>query len=110
MQRPLLRTYAYNILIMPSTTITTAAVFISIMLLFHYCYCYKTVTTNKLLRASLFQGAGELQTHLLRHTNILWLPLCRINKFGFYSLEDYCDRLYLSVITYPFLKLHSHLE
>jgi hypothetical protein len=25
-----------------------------------------------------------LTTHLLRLINILWLPLCRINKFGFY--------------------------
>jgi hypothetical protein len=63
-----------------------------------YCYClyftivvtisllpqYKTVATDKLLQASLFPGAAELTTHLLRLTNILWLPLCRINKFGFY--------------------------
>lgn len=44
----------------------------------------KTVTTDKLLRASLFSGAGELTTHLLKLINIIWLPLCRINKFGFY--------------------------
>ena len=83
MQRPFIHPYAYSILILLSTTIT-AAVFISLLLLFHYCYCYKTVTTDKLLRASLFPGAAELTTHLLRLINILWLPLCRINKFGFY--------------------------
>jgi hypothetical protein len=32
--------------------------------------------------ARLFPGAAELTTHLLRLTHILWLPLCRINKFG----------------------------
>jgi hypothetical protein len=50
----------------------------------YYCHHYKTVATDKPLRASLFPGAAELTTHLLRLINILWLPLCRINKFGFY--------------------------
>ena len=83
MQRPFIRPYAYSILILLSTTFTTA-VFISLLLLFHYCCCYKTVTTDKLLGTSPLSGAGELTTHLLRLKNILWLPLCRINKFGFY--------------------------
>jgi hypothetical protein len=66
-------------------TIDTATVFILLLLLlFHYCYYYKTVATDKPLRASLFPGAAELTTHLLRLINIFWLPLCRINKFGFY--------------------------
>jgi hypothetical protein len=66
-------------------TIVTTAIFILLLLLsFCYCYYYKTVTTDKLLQASLFPGAAELTTHLLRLINILWLPLCRINKFGFY--------------------------
>jgi hypothetical protein len=54
------------------------------MLLFHYYHHYKTVTIDKPLRASLFPGAAELTTHLLRLINKLWLPLCRINKFGLY--------------------------
>jgi hypothetical protein len=66
-------------------TIDTVTVFILLLLLlFHYCHYYKTVATDKLMRASLFPGAAELTTHLLRLINILWLPLCRINKFGFY--------------------------
>src|SRR4051794_20937186 len=77
-------------------TITTA-VFTSLLLLFHYCYFHKTLTTDKLLRARLLSGAAELTTHLLRLISILWLPLCRINK-GFTSLEDYGDPLYLWVI------------
>ena len=81
MQRPFIHPYAYSILILMSTTIITAA-FILLLLLFHYCY--KTVATDKLCRASLLPGAAELTNHLSRLINILWLPLCRINKFGFY--------------------------
>jgi hypothetical protein len=66
-------------------TIVTIAVFILLLLLlFCYYHYYKTVATDKLLRASLFPGAAELTTHLSRLINILWLPFCRINKFGFY--------------------------
>jgi hypothetical protein len=66
-------------------TIATITVFtLLLLLLFYYCHHYKTVATDKLLRASLFPGAAELTNHLLRLINILWLPLCRINKFGFY--------------------------
>jgi hypothetical protein len=66
-------------------TIATITTFILLLLLlFCYYHHYKTVATDKPLRASLFPGAAELTTHLLRLINILWLPLCRINKFGFY--------------------------
>jgi hypothetical protein len=66
-------------------TIDTVTVFtLLLLLLFYYCHHYKTVATDKPLRASLFPGAAELTTHLLRFINILWLPLCQINKFGFY--------------------------
>src|SRR3954470_7259962 len=79
------------------TTITTA-VFIPLLLLFYYCYFYKTVATDKPLRARLLSGAIELTTHLLRLITILWLPLCRINKLGFTTLEDCGDPIYLWVI------------
>jgi hypothetical protein len=66
-------------------TIDTVIIFtLLLLLLFYYCYHYKTVATDKPLRASLFPGAAELTTHLLRLINILWLSLCRINKLGFY--------------------------
>jgi hypothetical protein len=42
--------------------------------LFYYYHYYKTVATDKLLRASLFPGVAELTTHHLRLINILWLP------------------------------------
>ena len=83
MQRPFIHPYAYSILNLLFTSITTA-VFILLLLLFHYCYCHKTVATDKLCRASLFPGAAELTIHLSGLINILCLPLCQINKFGFY--------------------------
>ena len=62
----------------------TAAVFVTLLLLLlcYYC-CYITVATDNLCRGSLLSGAAELTIHLLRLIFILWLPLCRINKFGF---------------------------
>src|SRR3954452_1967799 len=72
--------------------------FTSVLLLFYYCYFHKTIATDKLLRARLLSGAAELTTHLLRLISILWLPLCRINKLSFTSLEDCGDPIYLWVI------------
>jgi hypothetical protein len=66
------------------TIATIIAFILLLLLLFHYYHHYKTVATDKPLRASLFPGAAELTTHLLKLINILWLPLYRINKFGFY--------------------------
>jgi hypothetical protein len=66
------------------TIATIIAVILLLLLLFHYYHHYKTVVTDKPLRARLFPSVAELTTHLLRLINILWLPLCQINKFGFY--------------------------
>src|SRR3954464_939983 len=60
------------------------AVFILLLLLFYYCHCYKTVATDKLLRSSLFPGAADLKNQPSKLIFILWLPLCRINKFWLY--------------------------
>jgi hypothetical protein len=95
-------------------TIATITIFtLLFLLLFYYYHHYKIVATDKPLRASLFPGAAELITHLLRLINILWLPLCRINKFGFYfprrllrspilvghqlSTQDLCSGFHLGV-------------
>ena len=77
-------------------------------LLFH-CYCYnyyknpkKTIFTfatvtiiiipllllNTLLQILSYPGVVELTTQLLILENILWLPLCRINKFGLNTLPS----------------------
>ena len=58
--------------------IAITAVVLLLLLLLYYCYFHITPV------ASAFPGAAELTTHLSRLINILWLPLCRINKFGFY--------------------------
>jgi hypothetical protein len=51
----------------PTVTIAIIPVFtLLLLLLFYYCHHYKTIATNKPLRASLFPGAAELTTHLLR--------------------------------------------
>jgi hypothetical protein len=86
----------YSIILVTIATIT--ALILLLLLLFHYYHHYKTVATDKPLRASLFPGAAELTTHLLRLINILWLPCVESINLGFTSLEDYCDPLYLWVI------------
>jgi hypothetical protein len=63
MQCPFIHPYAYNILILLFTIITIAIFILLLLLLFYYCYYYKAVTTDKLLRASLFPGAAELTTY-----------------------------------------------
>ena len=60
----------------------TIAFFILLLLLLFYCCHQITVTTDKLRQKKSFSGVVELTNQLLRLINILWLPLCRINKLG----------------------------
>ena len=73
--------------ILPPTSITftgTITTTVLLLLLFSYYYCCcLIVNTNKLCQARYSSGAAELTTLLLRLINILWLPLCRINKLGY---------------------------
>jgi hypothetical protein len=56
----------------PTITIAIIPIFtLLLLLLFYYYHHYKTVATNKPLRASLFPGVAKLTTHLLRLINIL---------------------------------------
>ena len=56
------------------------------------CYCYHyyhtTLLLNTLLYILSYPGVVELTTQLLILKNILWLPLCRINKFGLNTLPS----------------------
>jgi hypothetical protein len=70
-------------LILLFTIDTVTVIILLLLLLFYYYHHYKTVA-DKPLQAGLFPGVAELTTHLSRLINILWLPLCQINKFGFY--------------------------
>ena len=58
--------------------VTVTAAVLLLLLLSYYCCFHITPVT------SAFPGAAELTTQLLRLISILYLPLCRINKFGFY--------------------------
>ena len=65
-----------------------------------YLYYHTTLLLNTLLQILSYPGVVELTTQLLILKNILWLPLCRINKFGLYfTLESCCDPLHLWVIS-----------
>jgi hypothetical protein len=57
--------------------IATVVVLLLLLLSYYRCFHITPVT-------SAFPGAAELTTQLLRLISILCLPLCRINKFGFY--------------------------
>src|SRR6187401_3494054 len=61
----------------------------------HYLYFYCsyrhyhiTLLLNYLAADTKFPGVVELTTQLLILKSILWLPLCRINKFGFNTLPS----------------------
>ena len=58
----------------------------------YFCYCYyyyhTTFATKTLLQILSYPGVVELTTQLLILNNILWLPLCWINKFGLNTLPS----------------------
>ena len=58
----------------------------------YFCHCYlyyhTTLLLNTLLQILSYPGVDELTTQLLILENILWLPLCRINKFGLNTLPS----------------------
>ena len=59
---------------------------------YYFCYRYRyfhtTLLLNTLLQILSYPGVVELTTQLLILENILWLPLCRINKFGLNTLPS----------------------
>ena len=54
----------------------------------YYRYFHTTLLLNTLLQILSLSGVVELTTQLLILKNILWLPLCRINKFGLNTLPS----------------------
>ena len=92
---------AYRVLILLVTSCSTLAVLLS-LLCHHYFRCHHhfhiTVATNVSFPSKYLQGAVELKTQLLKLINILWLPLCRINKLGYLTGEECCDPLHLWAI------------
>ena len=64
-----------------------------------YCFCYRYLlpplpllscyfATKHFAADIKFPGVVELTTQMLILENILWLPLCRINKFGLNTLSS----------------------
>ena len=58
----------------------------------YFCHCYlyyhTTLLLNTLLQILSYPSVVELTTQLIILKNILWLPLCRINKFGLNTLHS----------------------
>src|SRR3954471_16222221 len=59
-----------------------------ILVCYHYRYFHITLLLNTLLHILSDPCVAELTTQLLILENILWLPLCRINKFGLNTLPS----------------------
>ena len=76
----LFRCYCYNYYKNPKTFIFTFATVTIIII--------PLSLLNTLLQILSYPGAVELTTQLLILKNILWLPLCRINKFGLNTLPS----------------------
>ena len=59
---------------------------------YYFCHRYRyyhiTLLLNTLLQIISYLGVVELTTQLLILENIIWLPLCRINKFGLNTLPS----------------------
>ena len=55
---------------------------------YRYLYFHITLLLNTLLQILSYPGVVELTTQVLILNNILWLPLCRINKFGLNTLPS----------------------
>src|SRR3954464_12209785 len=63
-----------------------------LLLLLYFCYRFHyyhiTLLLNTLLQILSYPGVVELTTQLVILENIIWLPLCRINKFGLNTLPS----------------------
>ena len=66
-------------------TITTKLL---LLLLHYYRYFHTTLLLNTFLQILSYLGVVELTTQLLILENILWLPLCWINKFVLNTLPS----------------------
>ena len=74
------RCYCYNHYKIPKTLLLLSLLLLPLPPLSYYFATKHFATDTK------FPGVVELTTQLLILENILWLPLCRINKFGFDTL------------------------
>ena len=78
----LFRCYSYNHYKIPKTLLLLSLLLLPLPLLSHY------FATKHFVADTKFPGVVELTTQQLILENILWLPLCRINKFGLNTLPS----------------------
>ena len=71
-----------------SVATVTIATKLLLLLCHRYRYFHTTLLLNILLQILTLSGVVELKTQLLILKNCLWLPLCRINKFGLNTLTS----------------------
>ena len=76
------RCYCYNHYKIPKTLLLLSLLLLPLPLLSYYC------ATKHFAADTKFPSVVELTTQLLILENILWLPLCRINKFGLNTLPS----------------------
>ena len=76
------RCYCYNHYKIPKTLLLLSLLLLPLPPLSYYFATKHFATDTK------FPGVVELTTQLLILKNILWLPLCRINKFGLSALPS----------------------
>ena len=84
----LFRCYCYHHYKIPKTLLFLPLPFAIVTFFYCYHYYHITLLLNTLLQILSYPGVVELTTQLLILKNILWLPLCRINKFGLNTLPS----------------------
>ena len=77
-----LRLFTFSLLLLSSLQNTKNINFTTVTIYYRYHYYHITLLLNTLLQILSYPGVVELPTQLLILENILWPPLCRINKFG----------------------------
>ena len=83
-----LRLFTFPLLLLQSLQNTKNITFAFVTLLLPLPLLSYYFATKYLAVDIKIPGVVELTTQLLILENILWLPLCRINKFGFNTLPS----------------------
>ena len=81
-------TYCALLIYFTVATVTIATKLLLLTLPLLPLLSYTTLLLNTLLQILSYPGVVELTTQLLILENILWFPLCRINKFGLNTLPS----------------------
>ena len=83
-----LRLFTFPLLLLQSLKNPKNIIFCYLYLYHCYHYYHTTSLLNTLLQILSYPGVVELTTQLVILKNILWLPLCRINRFGLNTLPS----------------------